>query len=469
MIFCDVFYECPSCGERTRVNKHNSSWPYLDAIHTDPYIQLHPEFSPLTTDYRAEVSYLTTLVHLTGINKHCRAEVRLGDQLISDNNWANFSLGLGDNTAHISVVNIEQPEATILNVYRITFHRKPAGQISGFDELKGDYQVCSLKQDCSLIFSPALRCGLQPAADVMKWTEFLRQRSTLPQCSDDDSVSGEWMVPCVSCQNESSCYWKKAVWQSLGCQEGFLATSKLKDCLAGKRVLFIGDSTNRGILHYILQRVNGSLMEGDKTHSIHVYPDFDDGSTVFGFAYYPQFWHRPGVRPGLDMALNQLLNRTSGWSDRESVLVLGGVHWLAKHHFNILLETLHRDHVNKWTVIIKGLGAGFHQPLHGVHQLSAMEQQQLYSHNQALLATARRLGFSVVDTFSMTMSRFRDFLPGRCACHFHQVSPVQTPAVEQLWTAGAEEKPRARFHIQGDINAVYSEMVVNRMCMRTAG
>lgn len=52
---------------------------------------------------------------------------------------------------------------------------------------------------------------------------------------------------------------------------------------------------------------------------------------------------------------------------------------------------------------------------------------------EGLVSTARRLahlsqtarlryGFRTVDTWNMTTARFRDFLPGRCACHFHQVS-----------------------------------------------
>lgn len=52
---------------------------------------------------------------------------------------------------------------------------------------------------------------------------------------------------------------------------------------------------------------------------------------------------------------------------------------------------------------------------------------------EGLVSTARRLGhlsqtarlrygFRTVDTWNMTTARFRDFLPGRCGCHFHQVS-----------------------------------------------
>lgn len=74
-------------------------------------------------------------------------------------------------------------------------------------------------------------------------------------------------------------------------------------------------------------------------------------------------------------------------------------------------------------VVIKMAGAGlFHSDV--TWALSRREK--------GLVSTARRLarlsqtarlhyGFRTVDTWNMTAARFRDFLPGRCRCHFHQV------------------------------------------------
>ena len=47
--------------------------------------------------------------------------------------------------------------------------------------------------------------------------------------------------------------------------------------------------------------------------------------------------------------------------------------------------------------------------------------QELHRENQAIVAAARRLRYEVLDTFQITMGRYRDFLPGHCACHFHKV------------------------------------------------
>ncbi|CAL1541418.1 unnamed protein product, partial [Lymnaea stagnalis] len=105
------------------------------------------------------------------------------------------------------------------------------------------------------------------------------------------------------------CYWKNSIWYQEGCREKQLSKQEIQSCLFGKKVLFIGDSTNRGIQHYISERLNGSLMEWDKTHTIRVYEDLNEGRTVFGFAYYPQFWLPHHKRPPLDKALSQLIKR----------------------------------------------------------------------------------------------------------------------------------------------------------------
>lgn len=34
---------------------------------------------------------------------------------------------------------------------------------------------------------------------------------------------------------------------------------------------------------------------------------------------------------------------------------------------------------------------------------------------------AKQYGYEVVDTFIITMGRYKEFLPGKCGCHFHEV------------------------------------------------
>lgn len=75
------------------------------------------------------------------------------------------------------------------------------------------------------------------------------------------------------------------------------------------QLLFIGDSTNRGILHYVIERVNGTLEEWDKTHDIRVYGNVNEGRTAVSFAYYPQFWLPTNQRPVFDKALYHLIQK----------------------------------------------------------------------------------------------------------------------------------------------------------------
>lgn len=52
--------------------------------------------------------------------------------------------------------------------------------------------------------------------------------------------------------------------------------------------------------------------------------------------------------------------------------------------------------------------------------------QELYRENQNIITTAKHYGYEVIDTFSITMGRYKEFLQGRCACHFHEVTSHNT-------------------------------------------
>jgi len=79
------------------------------------------------------------------------------------------------------------------------------------------------------------------------------------------------------------------------------------------QILFIGDSTNRGIAHYVTERLNGSLTEWDRTHDTRVYGNINAGRTVVSYAYYPQFWVAPDRRPLFEASFLQLLKTYVNW------------------------------------------------------------------------------------------------------------------------------------------------------------
>lgn len=58
------------------------------------------------------------------------------------------------------------------------------------------------------------------------------------------------------------------------------------------------------------------------------------------------------------------------------------------------------------------------------YPFSQKEIQDLYRENQNIITTAKHYGYETIDTFSITMGRYKEFLQGRCACHFHEVSQL---------------------------------------------
>lgn len=83
----------------------------------------------------------------------------------------------------------------------------------------------------------------------------------------------------------------------------------------------------------------------------------------------------------------------------------------------IFMSTCCREGLSRMAVVIKMSGAGFQSDRRREGSVSTARRL-------AHLSQTARLGygFRTVDTWNMTVARFRDFLPGRCRCHFHQVS-----------------------------------------------
>ena len=53
--------------------------------------------------------------------------------------------------------------------------------------------------------------------------------------------------------------------------------------------------------------------------------------------------------------------------------------------------------------------------------------------NTSLRRQALIYGFRVIDTLQMTLSRYKEFVQGACACHFHKVS-VTLNIIATGWT-----------------------------------
>ncbi|XP_017599255.1 PREDICTED: cadherin-like and PC-esterase domain-containing protein 1 isoform X2 [Corvus brachyrhynchos] len=253
------------------------------------------------------------------------------------------------------------------------------------------------------------------------------------------------------------------------------------------QILFIGDSTNRGMMYYLIERVNKTLQEWQKTHDVKCYHNINEGKTFISYSYYPQFWMNANQRPTFEKALEQLLQRSRPLENTDqTVLIVGGVQWLNSNHLLIIQKVLNRENLSNILVIVKSIGMGFHLPVDGIHSLSQAEVQNLWNENLVILDTAKNLGYEVVDTFVITMGRYKEFLQGKCGCHFHEVvksnpseeRPHITMTLSRRYTRGkyfgSQSKPsqlqdyatnsRSPYHVRGPINQVYSEILLSRLC-----
>lgn len=150
-------------------------------------------------------------------------------------------------------------------------------------------------------------------------------------------VSGRWVVPCLSCSDNRTCDWREVAWQPDGCYHPLVNGPLLQDCMTDRKVrtgnhrtccpdgvlmvevchlspvspqvLFIGDSTNRGMMYFLMERVNSSLADWGKAHDTQVYRNLNGGRTLVSYSYYPQFWLEKNQRPTFRQALLQLLHR----------------------------------------------------------------------------------------------------------------------------------------------------------------
>uniref|UniRef100_A0ACB8FPA2 Uncharacterized protein n=1 Tax=Sphaerodactylus townsendi TaxID=933632 RepID=A0ACB8FPA2_9SAUR len=242
------------------------------------------------------------------------------------------------------------------------------------------------QSECGLLIHPEESCGLQPLS-----AEYLSTISQpqLKTCETGDT-QGQWIVPCLSCSDNRTCDWRQIAWQPHNCQYPVINKPELQQCLENKKQLDPGECR-------LLPPASWA-------------PELS-------------FVLRVGTqRPTFEEALEQLLRRSQPLTNtRQTVLVVGGVHWLNFNHLAIIQKVLKRANLSNILVVIKSLGMGFHLPVDGVHSLSLAQVQKLWNENQAILKMAKQYGYEVVDTFIITMGRYKEFLQGKCGCHFHEV------------------------------------------------
>ncbi|XP_056281232.1 cadherin-like and PC-esterase domain-containing protein 1 [Pseudoliparis swirei] len=428
--------------------------PHLRQIYSDPPLTLTPPFSPWVKAYRAQVTFDTVTVRIRPrpVSSACR--VHLDEQ--RGPGMANYPVGLGNSRISILVTG----GGVVMAIYTVHVFRESRPSLPMF----GDHVTCGFVQDCGLLVQPWRSCGLQP---------LIRTPFPLQTCSSGHQP-GRWVVPCLSCSDNRTCDWREVAWQPDGCYHPLVDRPRLQDCLTDRKVLFLGDSTNRGMMFFLVERLNSSLGVWVRAHDTLVYRDLNRGRTLVSYSYYPQFWLDQDQRPTFKQALLQLIDRSRPLvNSNRTVLVVGGVQWLSTNHLRTLTQVLSREALSEVLVLVKSLGIGFHLPVDGIRSLSLEEVQDLHRENQNIIATAKHSGYEVIDTFSITMGRHKEFLQGRCGCHFHEV---------EFWSSRAgpepssqsdgphpdkEVRPKATsYHVRGPVNQVYSEILLSRLCPR---
>ncbi|NXI55766.1 CPED1 protein, partial [Chloroceryle aenea] len=450
---------------------------HIRQIFTSPQLDLNPQFNSKIKEYYAEVPFDMVTVKIGAEPSNCQSQVHLDEK--KGPSIANYPLGLGLNKVIILVTDNSQPTPQVVSSYKLTIYRADRPSLPLFD----DYMMCGFVQDCGSRIRPEESCGLQPLS-----REYLSAISqTVFKTCEAGDMKGQWIVPCLSCSDNRTCDWREITWQPHDCQYSVLAKPELQRCVEGRRILFIGDSTNRGMMYYLIERVNKTLQEWQKTHDIKCYHNINEGKTFISYSYYPQFWMNAKQRPTFEKALEQLLQRSRPLENtNQTVLIVGGVQWLNSNHLQIIQKVLNRENLSNILVIIKSIGMGFHLPVDGIHSLSQEEVQNLWNENLIILNTAKKFGYEVVDTFVITMGRYKEFLQGKCGCHFHEVvksnpseeSPHITMTLSRHYTLGKYFSSQSKlsqlqdyatnsqspYHVRGPINQVYSEILLSRLC-----
>lgn len=453
---------------------------HIKQIFMLPHLELSPEFNPRIKDYYTEVPFDVVTVTIGVETSHCQCKVYLHER--AGPSFANYPLGLGANKISMLVVDESPSQAETLMTYKLTIYREDRPSLPFFE----DFIACGFVQDCGLPIHPEETCGLLPVSS--DYIETISQPE-LKICPSGDT-KGQWIVPCLSCSDNRTCDWREITWQPHNCQYGVLTKPQLQQCLGGRKILFIGDSTNRGIMYYLIERLNETLQEWQKVHGTKFYHNVNNGKTSISYSYYPQFWINPSLRPTFEKTLEHLLQRSRPLKNSgQTILVVGGVQWLNSNHLQIIHKVLKRENLLNILVIIKTLGIGFHLPVDGVHFLTQSEVQNLWKENLIILDTAKKYGYEVVDTFTITMGRYKEFLQGNCGCHFHEVVKSKLSKENhfikikqsrnhtvgkyfsnqsKLQQQDSVTNVQSPYHVRGPINQVCSEILLSRMCASKA-
>ncbi|VDK39682.1 unnamed protein product [Taenia asiatica] len=186
-----------------------------------------------------------------------------------------------------------------------------------------------------------------------------------------DRVYPLWILPCAgTCSSKSRCFWHRAKLLRFALDDKrdseYLEASgtadydsesgvfgkvftpalpetvweQMRGYLNNSAILFVGDSTLRGLMYALLSKLNGSLRYWEASHGQLIFKSLASGffqrtdakltrsstSAVIAFAYFPLFWSRKLHQRTLVDVVSQSLQRIA---EANVDLVIGGTQWLS--------------------------------------------------------------------------------------------------------------------------------------------
>lgn len=399
-------------------------------------------FNPASTKHHVKFEHETMQIKVDARACHCDKQVRMEnkDGAVNSKVWV---LQSGQNVKYLYVVDDRHRKQWIYSRYTLVLDRESSiPEPERFVSSK-QYHICELHQDCDMHIQEDIPCGLQRTGRKEPWKLVQAKLANLPLCRNGH-YRGYWILPCIDCSDRKSCFWKEAVWATKHCLYNLnrIEGGALQSKFTGKTLLFFGDSTIRGMMYYLIERINGSLQAWDVSHGTLLYTNVNGGTTTMCFMYHPQFWLPLDQRNNTLARMLQKFSPLHNTSD--TVLILGGVQWPNLSTLREVERALKDAGLTGIRVVVKGFGSGFNVPAAGILFHNHEQQKKVANTNQLLMDGALLHGYVALDTFWMTVSRFKQALYGKCACHFHQVISMTDN----------------HYHVTGDINQAFSDILI---------
>ncbi|CAH1774151.1 unnamed protein product, partial [Owenia fusiformis] len=232
--------------------RDKNSPSYLSGIFTEPSVQL--DFDKRIFSYNVSVDFETFSVRIWSVAEQCDSEGWIRGK--KGKIRGNYVLGLQTTVIEIVVFDVSKDPPVNTTRYILNISREPRSLLHHEDFQTEDLnklKVCMLRQDCDRLIYPNEPCGLQRMG-YNSWQSTKNHVKNFADCLSGNEP-GAWLVPCIDCNDDKKCYWNEAIWQPNNCSYHSPTLKQIQHSFQGKKVLFLGDSTLRGMMYFLIEAV----------------------------------------------------------------------------------------------------------------------------------------------------------------------------------------------------------------------